>query len=578
MNPSDKSNRYSDFLRTKFRRYSLGTIAVMFAAFVTFMAMNILITTVWGTQNQNRDIADFFNRVIEEYDQALYDLADNPALTAALEGDAAALQTATELLYTFTNNAGITSTFLLINSQGEIVSTSLYQNNSQWFQSNLLAATALDKTRDNPGRPYHTVSRLDYGYDQAGDYLFAIAVSDESGVLAGYILFDWKDVSVYEYVRAYSLDQVTITDRFDNIVFTTQKLSVDPMEKYPTGRYRLDHTGRWTATQNGIEYFVDHQTIRQGELSVFALASIVFQQQMLLYGSIFLVIASLLMICVMSYLIQYTTKRNLISIEELASAAQRIGNGDLSYRITSRSFDEFQMLGDALNLLTENLQQMILHNRELAHHQQVLELKQLESQFNPHFIYNTMEAIRCKILLEPASAAEMVFVFANLMRYSMNFGNEKVVFATDIAFLRDYLTLQKMRFGDRLHYSIDIHEPLLRQRLPKLLLQPLVENSLNHGARRTRKITLCITGSIHDGRIWLTVQDNGDGIPEGALLALRNSLAQSQPNSAHFGLYSVNRTVQLTYGEDYGIQIDSTPGKGTMITVSLPYIQEEAYV
>ena len=208
----------------------------------------------------------------------------------------------------------------------------------------------------------------------------------------------------------------------------------------------------------------------------------------------------------------------------------------------------------------------------------VLEIKQLEEQFNPHFIFNVMETLRYEIMIDAAKASDMVQSFASLMRYSIHYGSTIVSLRTDIEYINDYLLLQKMRYNRRLNYHIDIPEELLEYRIPKLLLQPVVENSLVHGMKNTHSISIAITGRVHEELLELCVEDDGSGIDGERLASLRAGLESEDEYKEHIGLYNSHRVVRLLYGPGYGLSIESQPGSGTRVIVTMPADMEEDYV
>ena len=204
-----------------------------------------------------------------------------------------------------------------------------------------------------------------------------------------------------------------------------------------------------------------------------------------------------------------------------------------------------------------------------------MELKHLEEQFNPHFVFNVLETLRYEILIDGKKASEMVVAFANLLRYSINYGNTRVELQKDIEYINDYLLLQKMRYNRRLTYHIEIPEELLNCRVPKLLLQPVVENSLKYAGEQKKYIDIRIRALRQENALVLTVEDNGDGIDEERLEELRRRLYLEQEDPAHIGLYNVHRTVRLLYGEPWGLEIRSRLHERTEVTIRLPADCEE---
>ena len=173
----------------------------------------------------------------------------------------------------------------------------------------------------------------------------------------------------------------------------------------------------------------------------------------------------------------------------------------------------------------------------------------------------------------------MVMAFANLMRYSIYYGSTIVPLQTDVEYINDYLLLQKMRYNRRLNYHIDIPEELMDLRIPKLLLQPVVENSLVHGMKDKHSVSITITARMEDSTLVLCVEDNGSGISREKLTKLREALEQEDIYREHIGLYNSHRVVRLLYGPSYGLTIESSPGNGTRVSVTLPAdMEEDTYV
>ena len=309
------------------------------------------------------------------------------------------------------------------------------------------------------------------------------------------------------------------------------------------------------------------------ELQIFTHSSLVFQEQLLTYGTCFIAILLLLSIWITFHISHSFTARNLVAIDEVVEAARHIGQGDLDYQLSTQTFDEFQILNDALNNLTRNLKRLDSEKQELNRHKQLLEIKQLKSQFQPHFVFNTLESIRYSIILKPEIAANMTLRLSRLLRYNMDSGTGETDLKTDLDFLDDYLSLQKMRFGPCLEYSLSVQPELLSYRLPKNLLQPIVENSLNHGMRRSKSIFVRLNAVAFPDHVAVSISDNGDGMDSDTLLLLQKSLCSGSDNGEHFGLYSVMRMIRLLYGSSFGLSIESGLGTGTCVTLRLPPAQ-----
>lgn len=203
-----------------------------------------------------------------------------------------------------------------------------------------------------------------------------------------------------------------------------------------------------------------------------------------------------------------------------------------------------------------------------------MEIRQLEEKINPHFVFNVLETLRYEVLIDPEKASEMIMAFANIMRYNVYYGDTIVPLKTDIEYVKDYLMLQKMRYNRRLTYSIEIPEDLIECRIPKLVIQPIVENALKHGMKNVETINVNISASLENDHLIISVQDNGSGIEPEILDELIKDLEREDVYKEHIGMYNSHRVVRLLYGPPYGLKIESTYGKGTLVKIILPINKE----
>ena len=432
-----------------------------------------------------------------------------------------------------------------------------------------------EKMAAEPDKIFTMPSRLNYAHGQAGDLALARAVSGPDRVY-GYLFFDLSDEQIYAAVRDYPLDDVILTDRYDNLIFSIGRQSADPMEKYPAGKYRMEWQKGNVVKVNGKHYHVQKELLPESTLVLYTLVSMEFQRTLVSYGMIFLLIVGVLMLIMITPLSLRIAGKNLEAIDELQHAVAEMGRGNMDYKLQGQVFDEFKVLGDAFCNMVTQREELMLHNSELTERKRIMEIKQLEEQFNPHFIFNVLETLRYEIAIDTAKASDMVMAFANLMRYSIYYGSTIVPLQTDIEYINDYLLLQKMRYNRRLNYHIDIPEELMGCKIPKLLLQPVVENSLVHGMKNIHSIAINISAWKENGQLNLCVEDNGSGISEDKLKELRKGLEQEDVYREHIGLYNSHRVVRLLYGPESGMTIESSPGNGTRVIVTLPADMEEA--
>ena len=205
----------------------------------------------------------------------------------------------------------------------------------------------------------------------------------------------------------------------------------------------------------------------------------------------------------------------------------------------------------------------------------IAELRELESQFNPHFLFNTLENIKFMVRLDPEAATEMIVALSALLRYSITSSGQQVELQEDIKYLESYMKIQQYRFGSRLEFNASIEPAARSVFVPKLLCQPLLENAIKYGEDEYGKLAICFKVQIRDGHLHVLVKDAGQGMDEDKLNQLRKLLDSSENDTGHWGLFNVQRRLQLIYGTDYGLTLHCPPEGGTEIRLSLPLTKKE---
>ncbi|MDO5785836.1 MAG: histidine kinase [Eubacteriales bacterium] len=199
----------------------------------------------------------------------------------------------------------------------------------------------------------------------------------------------------------------------------------------------------------------------------------------------------------------------------------------------------------------------------------------LQNQINPHFLYNTLEAIRADALLADCeNIAETTEALATFFRYTISNVQESVTFSDELDNVENYFTIQRCRFGDKLSMEVEIeNERLLEAKMPKLILQPLVENAIVHGLEdKIEHGTVWIIVENSDKTLFLRVKDDGVGISEEQVekLNAQFSRVDTIAQSGGIALRNVNSRIRLMFGEDYGLRIYSAKGVGTECSATLP--------
>lgn len=214
------------------------------------------------------------------------------------------------------------------------------------------------------------------------------------------------------------------------------------------------------------------------------------------------------------------------------------------------------------------------------------ELHALQNQINPHFLYNTLEIIRSRALIQGNhDVAEMVESLALQFRYCINSQGELATLQQELDHVHNYLLIQRYRFGDRIRYKEIIHDPeerVMNSKIPMLTLQPIIENALIHGVN-PRVEGGCITLRVRasEKRLYLSVEDDGVGIAEEEVKKMRRALQENaavplareqEKHSSGIAMRNVNQRIRLYFGQGYGVDISSTSGVGTSVFITLPRI------
>lgn len=244
---------------------------------------------------------------------------------------------------------------------------------------------------------------------------------------------------------------------------------------------------------------------------------------------------------------------------------------------------EFNSMLREINNLTHRLFETSSKLYETEIEKEKSELAFLRSQINPHFLYNTLEVIKGIALDEGAEKLyEMTNALALVFRYSVK-GSNTVQLGEELKIIKAYVHIHLIRFGERLEAEYQIEEETLNVKVPKMILQPVVENAFFHGLEAKRgKGRLTVGSSINGRTLRIWIKDDGVGIEEDKLAEIRSKLSGSAADSrlnsgrdGRIGLFNVNNRIKLTYGAEYGLSIYSEPSKGTEVVILLPAGDEE---
>ena len=276
---------------------------------------------------------------------------------------------------------------------------------------------------------------------------------------------------------------------------------------------------------------------------------------------------------IMSYLIPLSITR---PFKELSQVTDEIAKGNLSVRANVNTGVEATALSNSMNTMIDKINELLEQVTTEQIRLRKAEFELLQAQINPHFLYNTLDAINWRAEAgEQKRVVGMVRNLSDFFRTSLNQGKDINSIKEEMLHVKSYLEIQHVRYQDILSYDIEVPEALYIYSIPKITIQPLVENALYHGIKNKRGMGhISIRGEAGEKDFTITVTDDGIGIDETRLRQVQSGIQNKILTGKDFyGLYNVCERIRLNFGEEYGIFIESVYGEGTSVRVILPYVE-----
>ncbi|SDG32460.1 two-component system, sensor histidine kinase YesM [Selenomonas sp. WCT3] len=258
------------------------------------------------------------------------------------------------------------------------------------------------------------------------------------------------------------------------------------------------------------------------------------------------------------------------AVNDLVDAFAAVKEGRLNNQLEVHAGSDLAIIEEEYNRMTESLQKLIRQNEEETRASVISEVRQLESQFNPHFLFNTLENIKFMVKMDSEAAMKMIHALSALLRYSLHEETRRVKLAKDIEYLHSYMEIQQYRFGERLHYSEFIDEAVRNCLIPKLLFQPVLENAIKYGEDDDGRIEVRLSVTVMEEDLLVIVEDKGLGMSKTVFDHLQQLLREGENNTVHKGVYNVHRRIQLMFGMDYGVKLSQPPAGGMRVEMRLP--------
>lgn len=320
---------------------------------------------------------------------------------------------------------------------------------------------------------------------------------------------------------------------------------------------------------NGNRYLRSSRSLENGTVLAYSFIYSPTNYSYLFVGLLLIVLLGLSWAAMFARIMHAMTEQMVKSVDTLVRQIRIIRKEDPDHIIEIDTGDEIEEIARQVNKMVRSIQELSQRNIALAEVNNRMEMQNLQAQINPHFIYNTLDNIRYLIPTDPQRAQQLIGRFIGILRYSINNTKHNVPVKDDLKYLQDYLVIQSTRFGANFSYEIDIDDACMEFIIPKLLLQPLLENSIKYGFQKKPCIHIRVRGWLEEDALYFTVEDNGGGVDETMLEQLRDILRSDEVNIEHNGLQNINRRIWLGYGGDSGLTIDSTEGEGFTVKLKL---------
>jgi sensor histidine kinase YesM len=262
-------------------------------------------------------------------------------------------------------------------------------------------------------------------------------------------------------------------------------------------------------------------------------------------------------------------------LERLSAKMRELGGGKFGITIEKTTKNELGYLGEQFDVMSQNLFMLVEQNRIAEMHKRNYEINMLQTQINPHFIFNTLNTIKWMAMGSANAVSESINALANILQPVFRNRSQMNTVAKELEFVTDYVKIMNIRFGEGITLRNEIPNEIVECLIPNFSLQPLVENAIDHGFSHSSYIgTITISGKEKDENVELTVSDNGAGITPQKLsdiyLAMDN-LSESNNFLHGIGCVNIDHRFKLMFGSSYGLQIHSIEGDGTTVTLLFPF-------
>ena len=391
----------------------------------------------------------------------------------------------------------------------------------------------------------------------------------------GYIVCDIDSKALKKIISKYNVDDemfIWIQPQGDRPVLSCGKLEDDCRASYKklSDMIRKKEGSAQDIRINDRELFsVYQEDYNLGAFSIMPKELLAKNEKVLNQN---LLLITMIMLAVTSISFYFVSKSLSRPLEDMTKTVKRIQAGETHLRMENLKEDEAGELGKSFNNMLDQIEGLIAReyeNKLLLNHAQY---QALQAQINPHFLYNTLDTMGSIAEIDGCDqVSALCQSLAELFRYSLNMKKPFSTVSQEMVHLKNYIYIMNIRMQNQIQYTFDINDTILNDELPRISIQPLVENAINHGLKNykgEKKIYIC--ACPEEQNLVITVEDNGVGMSEERIRELFKESPDQGDKRDSIGILNIHKRMRLLFGEQYGVKIESTPGKGTRVILTVP--------
>lgn len=512
----------------------------------------------------NRDVRDLMSLYVKTHGQPLTDQEERQTFPELRSAVVSHLNTVKQTRGDITNVAVISKyKDVILSDPAKEVNEYSEFNLSDWYLKPLSNKDEIIVT------PSHVQNLV------AGEYKWVIslsmAITNEVGEVTGVMVIDLNYQSIEDICENAQLGKngyIYLIDGKKNIIYHPQQqllysgVKTELVEEVLKMRDAFMRRGG----ENKIYAKNDSMVTGWSAVGVVNTDELLTNRVSIVRFYCYLAAVSLLVASVIAVIISTTITKPLKILE---NTMHRVEEGDFTVKSDIPLGNEIGHLSSTFNVMLTRIKRLMDNAVANEEEKRKSEIRALQAQINPHFLYNTLDAIIWMSAAgKNAEVVEMTSALAELFRTSISKGDSLVTLQNEIENIKSYLTIQKMRYGDKLSYKVQIPDSLFRKLTPKLILQPIVENAVYHGIKLSPTGgTITIGAQQTQKLLVLTVEDDGVGMTEQQIAQL---LEPRQNTERGIGIMNVNNRLRLSFGAEYGLHYYSGPDRGTRVEIWLP--------